>query len=230
MSFFTWKSVFAAADAHTVRHSCRQAQSPKIPRPGSPKSSADFSRRRRSDLQLPFLRARGTNRGVRVAKSRVLPPRRREKFAKVSTGALAKLQALRWRDARVTPIPAHRIFRILVHFGALYFVSEVGIVLSRHCPYVNFFSVVITKPWNPFHSSKYILVLIFLIVFCMEVLPEKITFASTQDEPHIGYFWRGGGVGKEVVPSCPQISREIVCADLPISSIFRRPGRGYPHD
>ena len=58
----------------------------------------------------------------------------------------------------------------------------------------------------------------------MEVLPEKITFASTQDEPHIGYFWRGGGVGREVVPSCPQISREIVCADLPISSIFRRPG------
>ena len=95
-----------------------------------------------------------------------------------------------------------------------------------------FFSVVITKPWNPFHSSKYILVIIFLIVFCMEVLPEKITFASTQDEPHIGYFWRGGGVGREVVPSCPQISREIVCADLPISSIFRRPGTvgGYPHD
>ena len=90
--------------------------------------------------------------------------------------------------------------------------------------------MVITKPWNPFHSSKYILVLIFLIVFCMEVLPEKITFASTQDEPHIGYFWRGGGVRREVVPSCPQISREIVCADLPISSIFRRPGRGYPTD
>ena len=79
MSFFTWKSVFAAADAHTVRHSCRQALSPKIPRPGSPKSRADFSRRRRSDFQLPFLRARGTNRGVRVAKLRVLPPRRREK-------------------------------------------------------------------------------------------------------------------------------------------------------
>ena len=114
----------------------------------------------------------------------------------------------------------------MVHFGALYFVSEAGIVLSRHCPYVNFFSVLITKPWNPFHSSKYILVLIFLFVFCMEVLPEKITFASTQDEPHIGYFWRGGGVGREVVPSCPQISREIVCADLPISSIFRRPTRG----
>lgn len=58
----------------------------------------------------------------------------------------------------MTPIPAHRIFRILVHFGALYFVSEAGIVLLRQCPYVNYFSVVITKPWNPFHSSKYILV------------------------------------------------------------------------
>ena len=65
----------------------------------------------------------------------------------------------------MTPIPAHTIFRILVHFGALYFVSEAGIVLSRHCPYVNFFSVVITKPWNPFHSSKYILVLIFFDCF-----------------------------------------------------------------
>ena len=43
----------------------------------------------------------------------------------------------------------------------------------------------------------------------LPALSEKVTFMSTQGVTRIGYFWLGGSIGREVVPSCLQSSREI---------------------